>query len=50
LVPNGNDNRANTLASFNRFAGIQQNTHARVIIQHAPEDFAAMPVFPKLLD
>jgi N-acyl homoserine lactone hydrolase len=50
LVPNGNYNRASTLASFNRFAGIQKNTHARVIVQHAPEDFAAMPVFPKFLD
>jgi N-acyl homoserine lactone hydrolase len=50
LVPNGNDNRANTLASFNRFAGIQKNTHARVVIQHAPEDFASMPAFPKYLD
>jgi glyoxylase-like metal-dependent hydrolase (beta-lactamase superfamily II) len=50
LVPNGNYNRAETLASFNRFAGIQKNTHARVIVEHAPEDFAAMPVFPKFLD
>jgi N-acyl homoserine lactone hydrolase len=50
LVPNGNYNRASTLASFNRFAGIQKNTHARVIVQHAPEDFASMPAFPKFLD
>jgi N-acyl homoserine lactone hydrolase len=50
LVPNGNYNRASTLASFNRFAGIQKNTHARVIVEHAPEDFASMPVFPKFLD
>jgi len=50
LVPSWNYNRAETLASFNRFAGIQKNTHARVIVEHAPEDFTAMPAFPKFLD
>jgi N-acyl homoserine lactone hydrolase len=33
-----------------RFAGLAANTKARVVIQHAPEDFAAMPVFPKYLN
>lgn len=50
LVPRGNTDRAATLASFNRFAGLRANTHARVVVQHAPEDFAAMPAFPKYLD
>jgi N-acyl homoserine lactone hydrolase len=50
LVPRGNTERADTLASFKRFAGIRDNTHARVIIQHSPADFAAMPAFPRPLD
>ena len=49
LVPRIND-RADTLASMDRFARIQANTNARVVVQHAPEDFAGMPVFPKYLD
>ncbi len=49
LVPGENTSRAETLASFNRFAGIAKNLHARVIIQHSPEDFAAMPAFPGYL-
>jgi N-acyl homoserine lactone hydrolase len=49
LVPRIND-RPNTLASMDRFARIKANTNARVIIQHSPEDFAAMPAFPKYLD
>ncbi|MEP6633934.1 MAG: N-acyl homoserine lactonase family protein [Luteimonas sp.] len=49
LVPHGN-NRADTLASMNRFAKIQSNTNARVVIEHSPEDFAGMPAFPKYLD
>lgn len=49
LVPRGND-RADTLASMDRFARIRANTNARVTIQHDPEDFASMPVFPKYLD
>jgi hypothetical protein len=49
LVPRIND-RPNTLASIDRFARIKANTNARVIIQHAPEDFASMPAFPKFLE
>jgi glyoxylase-like metal-dependent hydrolase (beta-lactamase superfamily II) len=49
LVPRIND-RADTQASMDRFARIAANTKARVIIQHAPEDFAAMPAFPNYLD
>ena len=50
LVPKGNVDRAATLASFDRFARIRANTHPRVIVQHSPEDFAAMPKFPNFLD
>lgn len=50
LIPPENVSRADTMASFDRFRRIQANTHARVIIQHSPEDFAAMPAFPKCLD
>jgi N-acyl homoserine lactone hydrolase len=50
LVPSVNLSRADTVASEQRFAGLAANTHARVVIQHAPEDFAAMPAFPKYLN
>lgn len=49
-VPTVNVDRADTLASINRFAGLAVFHRARVVIQHAPEDFAAMPVFPAFLD
>jgi N-acyl homoserine lactone hydrolase len=49
LVPRINQ-RADTLASMDRFAKIQAATKARVVIQHAPEDFAAMPAFPRYLE
>lgn len=50
LVPPVNVSRADTLASFDRFTRLVRNTHARVVIQHAREDFAAMPAFPRYLD
>jgi N-acyl homoserine lactone hydrolase len=50
LVPSVNLSRADTMASEQRFAGLAANTHARVVIQHAPEDFAAMPAFPNYLN
>lgn len=49
-VDAGNADRAEELASFDRFERIRINMKARVIIQHSPEDFAAMPVFPKYLE
>jgi N-acyl homoserine lactone hydrolase len=49
LVPRINQ-RADTMASMDRFAKIQAATKARVVIQHAPEDFAAMPAFPNYLE
>ncbi|PJI44685.1 MAG: N-acyl homoserine lactonase family protein [Rhizobium sp.] len=50
LVPAVNLSRADTLASTQRFSRLAANMHARVVIQHAPEDFASMPAFPKFLD
>jgi glyoxylase-like metal-dependent hydrolase (beta-lactamase superfamily II) len=50
LVPAFNSSRADTLASFDRVARILKNTHGRLIIQHAPEDFAAFPKAPKFLE
>lgn len=49
LVPRIND-RTNTMASMDRLARIKANTQARLVIQHAPEDYAAMPAFPAFLD
>ena len=45
-----NISRAETLASFQRFARIVANTPARAVIQHAPADFTAMPTFSSYLD
>jgi glyoxylase-like metal-dependent hydrolase (beta-lactamase superfamily II) len=50
LVPVPNSSRADTLASFDRFAKIVANTNARVVVQHDPGDYAGMPTFPKYLD
>ncbi|MBB6122783.1 N-acyl homoserine lactonase family protein [Sphingobium subterraneum] len=50
LVPAVNLSRADTVASEQRFNRLATNLRARVVIQHAPEDFAAMPAFPKFLD
>lgn len=46
-VPPFNDNRADTLASMDRFDRIARNLHARVIIQHEPADVARLPAFPE---
>ena len=50
LIPVLNTNRAETLASFDRFERIATNTKARVVIQHDPEDFKALPKFPTYLE
>lgn len=49
-VPPVNTERADTLASMDRFEHIVVNLHARVVIQHDPEDFRGMPKFPAFLD
>lgn len=46
-VPSFNTDRADTLASFDRFQAIARNLKAKVIIQHEPSDVAKLPAFPK---
>jgi glyoxylase-like metal-dependent hydrolase (beta-lactamase superfamily II) len=46
-VPPFNHNRADTLASMDRFDRIARNLRARVIIQHEPADIAKLPAFPR---
>jgi len=50
LVPPLNYERADTLASIDRFERIAKNNNARVVIQHDQQDFQAMPKFPAYLD
>jgi glyoxylase-like metal-dependent hydrolase (beta-lactamase superfamily II) len=45
-VPSFNTNRADTLASFDRFQAIAKSLNAKVIIQHEPADIAKLPAFP----
>ena len=46
-VPPFNHNRADTLASHDRFDTIARNLGAKVIIQHEPSDVAKLPAFPQ---
>jgi N-acyl homoserine lactone hydrolase len=46
-VPPFNHNRADTLASMDRFDRIARNLDARIIIQHEPADIAKLPAFPR---
>jgi N-acyl homoserine lactone hydrolase len=45
-VPTFNTDRAETLASTDRFKKIAANLKATVIIQHDPRDIAKLPAFP----
>lgn len=45
-VPAFNIDRADTLASFDRFKKMAANLGATVIIQHEPDDVAKLPAFP----
>jgi N-acyl homoserine lactone hydrolase len=49
-VPVYNANRADTLASMNRVEAIIKNTHGRLILQHDPREFQALPMPPAYLD
>lgn len=49
-VPSFNTNRADTLASLDRFKAMARNLKATVIIQHDPRDVAKLPVFPAAAD
>lgn len=46
-VPSFNVDRANTLASHDRFEKLAKNLGAKVIIQHEPSDIAKLPAFPR---
>ena len=46
-VPPFNANRAESLASMDRFDRLGRNLHARTIIQHEPADVAKLPAFPE---
>jgi glyoxylase-like metal-dependent hydrolase (beta-lactamase superfamily II) len=50
LVPAFNASRADTLASFDRVQKLIKNTKARLIVQHAVEDFEALPKVPAYLE
>jgi N-acyl homoserine lactone hydrolase len=45
-VPTFNTNRADTLASLDRFKKLGANTHAIIIIQHDARDIEKLPAFP----
>lgn len=46
-MPAWNHNRADTLASMDRFDKLAKNLGAKVIIQHEPSDIAKLPAFPE---
>ncbi|SEI50723.1 N-acyl homoserine lactonase family protein [Frateuria terrea] len=48
-VPRVNTDRAQTLASMDRFEAIAARTHAWVVIPHDSRDIAALPRFPSYL-
>jgi N-acyl homoserine lactone hydrolase len=50
LIPAVNNNRADTLASIDRVTKLIKSQNARLIVQHAPEDFASLPKFPAYLE
>jgi hypothetical protein len=49
-VPAFNTDREQTLASMDKVEALAALSGARVVRQHAPADFAAMPAFPAALD
>jgi len=50
LVPRFNVDHAQSLASMDVIEGLATAENARIIRQHVPEDFAALPAFPAALD
>jgi N-acyl homoserine lactone hydrolase len=49
-VPSFNTDRAETLASLDRFKKIAENLKATVVIQHDPRDIDKLPAFPSAAD
>jgi N-acyl homoserine lactone hydrolase len=50
IVPSFNDSHDNTIASMKHVEDVLKENHARFIVQHAVEDFRALPKFPRYLD
>jgi glyoxylase-like metal-dependent hydrolase (beta-lactamase superfamily II) len=48
-VPRFNVDRAETLRSMDKVEALASASSARVVRQHVPEDFAALPAFPAAL-
>lgn len=48
-VPRFNTNRADTLKTMDMVEALARDTKARVVLQHVPEDFDALPKFPEPL-
>jgi N-acyl homoserine lactone hydrolase len=48
-VPRFNSDRAQTLKSMDKVEALAASTGARVVRQHVPEDFSALPRFPEPL-
>ena len=49
-IPTWNANRADSLASLDRFKKIADKLHATVIIQHDPRDIAKLPAYPEFAE
>lgn len=49
-VPPFNTDRAQSLASLQRFKALAANLSATLIVQHEPEDITKLPVFPAAAD
>jgi glyoxylase-like metal-dependent hydrolase (beta-lactamase superfamily II) len=49
-VPGINTDRADTLASMDRVEHLAETMHARLIIQHNPQDIQSLPKFPAFLE
>lgn len=49
-VPTFNTDREQTLASMDKVEALAAETRARVVLQHVPADFAALPKFPEALN
>jgi N-acyl homoserine lactone hydrolase len=50
LIPTFNASRSDSMASIDRVNKLIKLNNARLIVQHAPEDFAALPKFPAYLE
>jgi N-acyl homoserine lactone hydrolase len=50
LVPTFNSDREQTLESMDRVEALAKAANAKLIRQHVPEDFAALPAFPAPLE